>query len=140
MDFFNHDTITVFNAFVNPETGVDEWHSTVIDGVNLVVTKGANITESGLNDTDGAKVFIPESKLDNYVKPKEWEQLTDKSQKFTFNPAKDFFVEGAISDYFITGYEFAVYQRAKELFDNVFKVTTVDKYEDVLPKLVVGGA
>lgn len=108
--------------------------------VRLIVTKGANVSNSGLDSADSAKLyvrwdFLPED-TKKYLQPKAWQQSAEKESNFTFTGGADFFVEGDTSQENPCE-DFFTYM--KEKYDNCFKVTNVDDY-NLIPHIEVGGA
>lgn len=73
------------------------------------------------------------------MEPKAWDALPDdeKPNYITFHPADDFFIKGDYTDLEIP--ESEAYGWAHDNLDSVYKVTTVDRYEDIMPHLEVGG-
>ena len=138
---FGNDTVTVFNRYFDIITEEEMWFPTLLKGVNLVSTKGANISKSGLNDADTARLFIDVDSVENktYHTPKLWNQLTveDKANAFTFQTDTDFFVKGDLTD--VEPFENNFFEWVLNHYDYVFKVSTVDEYSDVLPHLEIGG-
>lgn len=129
------DTITLYNSVYNKSTGDNEYYPTVFENVEVQKTQGANISETGLSNTDKAKLFIKMENLPKpYLRPKEWSKETDKSKLFTLTPnASDFFVIGNIVD---TSKD---YEEMDKVYDDVYKITTVDVYDKVIPHFEVGG-
>lgn len=140
MGLFYNDTVTLFNRFYDPDTDETKYYPTLLENVNLVETKGANVTKSGLDSADAAKLFIDLGELSKkYMEPKAWDALpeAEKPKCITFHPTDDFFIKGDQ-----TGLELpksCVYEWAHDSMDSVYKVTTVDKYEDIMPHFEVGG-
>ena len=127
-------TVTVYNASENPETFANEYNITVLDGVFLDISKGANVMRSGLENADAAVLYIPfgvkavngiTGKLQSYIEPKEYERLADKSNFWTIRAGgttsnKDcFFVKGRVV-------EEKDFQSINSNHDNVFRVSSVD--------------
>lgn len=129
------DTIILYNSFLNKSTGDYDYYATVFENVEFQKNQGANITNTGLNTADKAKLFIKASNIPKaYLKPKEWQKSSDKSQSFTLTPNdNDFFVVGNIV---IAGKD---YEDMNKLYDDVYKITTVDIYDEVIPHFEVGG-
>ena len=140
LGLFYNDTVTLFNRFYDPDTDEEKYYPTLLENVNLVETKGANVTKSGLDSADAAKLFIDLGELSKkYMDPNAWDALpeTEKANHITFHPTDDFFIKGDQ-----TGLELpksCVYEWAHDSMDSVYKVTTVDKYEDIMPHFEVGG-
>lgn len=134
MVLFADDTITLFNRIVDDETGKLVYIPHVLKG-NLVETKGANISTSGMTDADSCKLFLP---IENYVPPIEWQKLTEEEQKlkYTATPQTDFFVKGNLSE-IVQSYGF--FESVKENYDGVYVVTNCDIYRNVLPHLEIWG-
>lgn len=140
MGFFDNKTVTLFNRSFNAETEEETYYPTLLEGVDLVETKGANVSKSGMDSADAAKLYIDLANLKKpYIEPKAWAELSaeEKGNHITFTPAVDFFVKGNCTG--ATLPESEAYQWMVENYDDVYKVTTIDKYEDILPHFEVGG-
>lgn len=143
MGFFDNKTVTLFNRSYNAETEKETYYPTLLEGVDLVETKGANVSKSGMDSADAAKLFVRIADVGKtikpYLPPKEWKELPEeeKPNYITFTPAEDFFIKGDHTDVELP--EEYAYEWMCENFDDVYKVTTIDKYEDVLPHFEVGG-
>ena len=140
MGFFDNKTVTLFNRSYNADTEEETYYPTLLEGVDLVETKGDNVSKSGMDSADAAKLFVDVGKMVKpYLSPKEWEVLSDeeKAKYITFQPTRDFFVKGSCTGATLPEENAFEYMRAT--YDDVYKVTTVDKYEDILPHFEVGG-
>lgn len=140
LGLFYNDTVTLFNYFCDPDTEEEKCYLTLLENVNLVETKGANVTKSGMDSADAVKLYVDFGNIAKpYLPPKEWENMPDKCKQhfLTFNPAQDFFIKGDHMDLEIP--DSGIYEWAHDNLDSVYKVTTVDKYEDVMPHFEVGG-
>ena len=140
MGFFDNKTVTLFNRSFNAETEEETYYSTLLEGVDLVETKGTNVSKSGMDSADAAKLYIDLANLKKpYIEPKAWAELPaeEKENHITFTPTVDFFVKGNCTG--ATLPESEAYQWMVENYDDVYKVTTIDKYEDILPHFEVGG-
>lgn len=142
-DIFYNKTVTVYNKTTDDLMGNETWYATVLENVRLLVTKGANVSKSGMDSADAASLYVkPELLQDGcngYLPEKEWHRMPDKCKNFffTFTSGEDFFVEGDTSSEEILESDFFSFM--KEKYDNCFKVTNVDRYE-LIPHLEVGGA
>lgn len=140
MGFFDNKTVTLFNRSFNAETEEETYYPTLLENVDLVETKGANVSKSGMDSADAAKLYIDLSKMPKpYIEPKAWAALSEeeKPNYITFTPAEDFFIKGNHTDVVLP--ENDVYQWLLDNCDDCYKVTTIDKYEDILPHFEVGG-
>lgn len=138
-DIFYHKTVTVYNRSVEGLLGKETWFPTVLNDVRLLITKGENISKSGMESADSARLFIKTDNLPkDYKKPLEWQNLSaeDKALTFTLTSGADFFVEGDTS---AEEPETDFFSYMKEKYDNCFKITNVDVFE-LIPHLEVGGA
>lgn len=138
-DIFYHKTVTVYNRSVEGLMGKETWFPTVLKDVRLLITKGENISKSGMESADSARLFIKTDNLPKeYKKPLEWQNLSaeDKALAFTLTSGADFFVEGDTS---AEEPETDFFSYMKEKYDNCFKITNVDVFE-LIPHLEVGGA
>ena len=139
-DIFYNKIVTVYNRTVDGLMEKETWYPTVLKNVRLLVTKGANVSKSGMSSADAASLYVKFDLLPDgskkYMAPKAWCNLQDKTDYFTFTSGEDFFVEGDTSGEEISDNFF---QYMKDKYDNCFKVTNVDVY-DLIPHLEVGGA
>lgn len=137
---FYNNTVTLYNRYFDPNTEAEKWYPTVLPNVNLVITRGANVTKAGTADADTAKLFVDMKRLPKpYLEPVAWSLLSDeeKERTITFNSAEDFFVEGDTTGIEVT--ESGFFELIKQTRDNVYKVTSADKYPDILPHFEIGG-
>ena len=126
--------VTVYNASENAATLMSEYNITVLRGVFLDISKGANVIKSGLENADSATLFIPfgieaengvTGQAQQYVTPKEYTRLEDKTEFWTIRPggsdsASDcFFVKGEVVDQ-------AGFQSINAQHEDVFRVSSVD--------------
>lgn len=140
MAFFDNKTVTLFNRSFNPETEEENYYPTLLDGVDLVETKGANVSKSGMDSVDAVKLYIDLATLKKpYIEPKAWAALPEdeKAKYFTFTLAEDFFIKGDCTS--ATLPENGAFQWMQDNYDDCYKVTIIDKYEDILPHFEVGG-
>ena len=140
LGLFYNDKVTLFNYFCDPDTEEEKCYLTLLENVNLVETKGANVTKSGMDSADAAKLFVDLGKIPKpYMEPKAWDALPDdeKPNYITFHPTDDFFIKGDHTDLELP--ESEAYGWAHDNLDSVYKVTTVDRYEDIMPHFEVGG-
>ena len=74
-------TITVVNKYtLDSET---KYHCTQIDGVFYYKSNNVSKEENGIKNTSKYNCIIPLSALNNYVDKKTFDNLEDKSNKFT---------------------------------------------------------
>ena len=140
MGFFDNKKVTLFNRSFNAETEEETYYPTLLEGVDLVETKGANISKSGMESADAATLYVSlENMAKPYIEPKAWAELPEeeKANYSTFTPTDDFYVSGDKTS--ISLPESNVYEYMLDNFDSVYKVTHIDKYTDVMPHLEVGG-
>lgn len=136
-DIFYNKTVTVYNRY---EDEKEMWYPTVLKNVRLLVNRGENVSKSGTESADSAKLSIKTVGLKKpYKKPLEWQGLSEeeKVKTFTLTSKEDFFVEGDTSAEEILESDFFSYMKRK--YDNCFKMTNVDTYE-LIPHFEVGGA
>lgn len=140
MGFFDNKTVTLFNRSFNAETEEEIYYPTLLEGVDLVETKGANVSKSGMDSADAAKLFVCIDDVNKtYMEPKAWDALTEDEKKnyITFHSTEDFFVKGDQTAVDLP--ETDAYEWMRNNFDDVYKVTNIDKYEDILPHFEIGG-
>ncbi len=140
MGFFDNKTVTLFNRSFNAETEEETYYPTLLEGVDLVETKGANVSKSGMASADAAKLFVCIDDVNKtYMEPKAWDALPEDEKKnyITFHSTEDFFVKGDQTAVELP--ETDAYEWMRSNFDDVYKVTNIDKYEDILPHFEIGG-
>lgn len=106
-------TVTVYNIVreTDPATldEVTHIYITILRGVMLQASKGANVRESGLEGADAANLYIPfaveavdgmTGKPKKYVGPQEFYRATDKTGLWTLsvngNGGVTFFIKGEL--------------------------------------------
>lgn len=139
-DIFYNKTVTVYHRTTEGLMEKETWYLTVLKDVRLIVARGENISKSGLESADSAKLFVKTVNLPiPYKKPLEWQNLSaeDKEKSFTLVSGEDFFVEGDTSGEEVL--ESGFFSHMKGKYDNCFKITNVDVFE-LIPHLEVGGA
>lgn len=140
MGFFDDKTVTLFNRSYNQTTEEEKYFLTLLKGVDLVETRGADVTKSGMDSADSAKLYVDYVTLPKpYMEPKEWDALPENRKKnyITFHLARDLFAKGDCTGVELP--ESGAYEWARDNLDSVYKVTNVDKYEDILPHYEIGG-
>lgn len=99
--------ITIYNKYFDKDTRLDKYQRTVLRGVFWNCVKAYNRLQSGMQDADAVTIYIPFGiKADReYIEPKEFEKLEDKSGYFTLAEGDrvvkdviDFEIEGKLSD------------------------------------------
>lgn len=95
-----NDTITIFNAKLNEETGMDEYHGTVISGVSWFSDVAANVESSG--GLKAASKYIIRIPLDADFSGKAYADPIayaggDPKYLFTIQNG-DIIVKGAVND------------------------------------------
>lgn len=139
-DIFYNKTVTVYNKTTEGLMGKETWYPTVLENVRLLINKGENVSKTGLESADSAKLSIKTDNLSKpYKKPLEWQNLSaeDKAKNFTLTSGFDFFVEGDTSGEEIQESDFFSYMKGK--YDNCFMIKNVDVFE-LIPHFEVGGA
>lgn len=131
-------TVTVYNVVqeTDPETfrGATKTYLTVIRGVFLEASKAANVNKSGLTGADAVNLYIPfaapavdglTGAEKRYVGAMEFWRAEDKSGLWTLstdgNGGTTFFIKGEVVE------PEKDEQQLEMLYDDVYKVTKVDK-------------
>ncbi|WP_206460235.1 hypothetical protein [Anaerovorax sp. IOR16] len=110
-------TVTIYNRDKD-----EHYHRTVIEGVIWNSSKGAVVRKTGVSSADELQLIIPlaSDKEKAYLKPREWEKLTDKTGHWTLQP-KDIVILGEI--------EYEVVKSGSELsklYDDVLTINNID--------------
>ena len=76
-------TVTLYNKYLDGNT--EKWKRTVLRGVYWDSSKGRTIRKNGVSADNGLMLIIPFSVVADcdYIKPKEFASLTDKTGKWT---------------------------------------------------------
>lgn len=93
------ETITVFNARLDPINGYDKYYATVIHGVSWFCDIASNVDSSGLKAANKFTIRIPtDADFGNktYLSPKEYAGAEDPETVFTFNNG-DIIIKGEVS-------------------------------------------
>lgn len=135
MNMFPH-TVTVYNKMEDDITGAATYNITILRGVFLDISKGANVMKSGLVSADSAMLYIPMSikainadtgEEQKFVGQKEYERLAQSylHEYWTLRTGGSsstvdcFFVKGEVT-------EKSGFNNLKNLYDDVYDVSTVD--------------
>lgn len=135
MNMFPH-TVTVYNKVEDETTGSAIYNITILRGVFLDISKGANVMKSGLVSADSATLYIPMSikainadtgEEQKFVGQKEYERLaqSDLHEYWTLRTGGSsstvdcFFVKGEVA-------EKSGFNDLKNRYDDVYDVSTVD--------------
>lgn len=128
-------TVTVYNTETveSPETGFEEvtkHYITVLEGVYLDASKGANVAQSGLETADAVKLYIPmdvkatdgeTSAKKRFAGAVEFWRAEDKSGLWTLSPNRNtFFVKG------VAVHPDLSKQTIEACYDDVYDVSKVD--------------
>lgn len=95
-----NDTITVFNAKLNPSTGTDDYVPTVITGVSWFCETASTVDSAGLKAANRITVRIPKTANFGgkaYVAPNVYAVAEEVSGLFTLRHG-DVIVRGAVTD------------------------------------------
>lgn len=142
------ETVTIFNKLKTAQGTT--WYPTVLHNVDLIVDKGANVTKTGLESADTAKLHIRYTLIDGnvtiagkpYKRPKEWAAQASASIAETITFAStDLFMLGEYQQTPINDNEykdgFDVY--IKKSKDDVFVISNVGGPYKVIPHFEIGG-
>lgn len=131
---YNPHTVTIYNIVreTDPATldEIEHVYITILRGVMLQASKGANVRESGLEEADAANLYIPftveavdgkTGAAKTYEKPQEFFKSADRSGLWTLsyngNGGETLFIKGEfISDN----------MTVVQYHDDCYKVTKVD--------------
>lgn len=133
MGMFPH-TVTIYNVLEDIVTGLPQYNITILRGVLLDISKGANIMRSGLANADSAKLYIPMSIVainaltgeeQKFIGQKEYERLEDVSKFWTLRASSS---GSAVPCFFVKGevVEEASFSSINNRYDNVYNITSVD--------------
>ncbi len=134
------DTVTIFNKYEDNLENV-KWYPTVLHNVELQVTQGSNIKNTGLTTADKANLHIRnDNSLEKaYSEPKAWLKDVEMQTSFTLKE-DDFFVKGEFPTTVVNDEEYVggFFQYMNKKHDNIYRITTVDTFK-LIPHWEVGG-
>jgi len=117
---------TIYNKSVDPSTRTEVYQRKVLTEVYWENRRAVNQLASGGNKAaDKVLVLIPMTLSDEYLAPRAWQALVDKTGNWTLQ-TEDFIVRGAVSDE-ITG-EFTM-SDLKRKYDDVLEIKSVDRMD-----------
>lgn len=146
-------TVTIYNIVqeVDPTTldEVEKVYTTILRGVMLQASKGANVRESGLEGADAANLYIPftveavdgkTGAAKTYAKPQEFVKAADRSGLWTLsydgNGGETLFIKG---EFVFDGTNLNVVRYHDDCY-NVTKVDAMDYGSPDMQHWEVGGA
>lgn len=144
------DTVTIFNKLKVGQ--VTTWYPTVLHNVDLITDKGANVTKTGLESADTAKLHIRYTLVNGvitiagkvYKRPKEWAAQSAGALATTLTFAGgDFFTRGEYPEIPVSdadpAYKPGVYDYLNKTRDDVYMITTVGGPYKLIPHFEIGG-
>lgn len=115
--------LTIYNKYVDPTTRTEVYQRSSLGQVMWENRKGSNVIASGGKiSADQARIFIPFSIGADYVGPKAWQALSDKTENWTIQIG-DIVVKGEVLDEIETGFAIS---NLKAKYDDVLVVSSVD--------------
>ena len=146
-------TVTIYNVVqeIDPTTldEVEKVYTTILRGVMLQASKGANVRESGLEGADAANLYIPftveavdgkTGAAKTYAKPQEFVKAADRSGLWTLsydgNGGETLFIK---SEFVLDGTNLNVVRYHDDCY-NVTKVDAMDYGSPDMQHWEVGGA
>jgi len=96
--------VTLYNKYIDPTTRSEKYQRTQVQKVAFEFRKGSVVLRGGgYIEVDKATLYIPMARGANYLAPAAWLTLTDKTGKWTLQPA-DFAVKGLVTDEIAAAY------------------------------------
>lgn len=121
--------ITIYNKCYDEETqSYSKYKRTYIKGVNIQIDKAVSVGDKGLNTADNVSVYIPftaDFSNKKYIKPKEYDRLSDKDKEYYFTIGKGDIIVKGIIDFDITGRDKNTIKHLNNLYDDVYTITNI---------------
>ncbi len=129
------DNVTLFNKYYDRENDTDVYLRSFLLSVDWQGARAVNVGDKGLTTADYTEIFIwPDSCDKEFIKPKAFDQLEDKTNYFTLN-AGDIVVKGII-DFDLTNTNL---KTLKNTYDDVLTITSVvDLIDSTMPHWEIG--
>ncbi|MBZ9608637.1 hypothetical protein G9F73_012540 [Clostridium estertheticum] len=120
MVLFKNADLTLYNKYYDVIDDIDKYQRTVIKGVNWQGKRNGTVSDKGLLLADSILIII--DKLDNYISPKRFRNLSDDERVnyFTLDMG-DKVVKGVI-DFEITGVKPNSIADLENNFDDVVNI------------------
>lgn len=144
------ETVTIFNKLQVGQ--VITWYPTVLHNVDLNVDKGANVTKTGLESADTAKLHVRYILAEGaikiaekmYKRPKEWASQGSEAHANTLTFASgDLFMRGEYPETPVNdedpAYKPSFYNYINKIRDDVYMITTVGGPYKLIPHFEIGG-
>lgn len=122
---FKNADITIYNRYVDVDSGTDKYQRTVIKGVNWQGKRNGTVSDKGLLLADSTLIFV--DKLDNYVSSKRFAKLQPREREkyFTFGIG-DKIVKGEV-DFEVHGMKPYRIADLENEFDDVIDIKSVNE-------------
>jgi len=117
-----NSNLTVYNKHIDSETRGEIYQRTVIYDVAWENRKAANVLAAGEIAADQAVIYIPKARGDDYLAPRAWQALEDKTDNWTLQTG-DFIVKGVVTDEITSEYTIS---DLKAEYDDVLRILSVD--------------
>lgn len=127
--------VTVYNKYIS--SGVEAYQRANIDRAEWENTKATNVLSTGGTiAADQATIYIPMAIGDNYLPPRAWQALTNKSGFWTLQPG-DVIIKGTITDAIEAQilaamddeFDTVTLTMLKTSFDDCLLITSVDMFD-----------
>jgi len=116
--------ITIYNRhFVNR---IETYQRVIVRDIVWQATKAVSGRSTGVLGSNVATVLIPMQRGTNYLKPKAWQALIDKSGNWTLQEG-DVIVRGAITQEITTEYKLS---NLRSEYDDIVTITSVDAMDE----------
>ena len=117
---------TLYNVYYNIATKANLYKRTVLPAVEWENRKASNVLRTGGNiAADIASIFIPITPSVDYLAPKAWLALVDKSGNFTLQEG-DILVKGEVADELSAAF---LPTALKAKYDDVLTISSVDTFD-----------
>ena len=124
---FQNQVLTIYNFFINPNKTIDVYRSVSINGF-VDETRRSNYLKDGKRKAHSA--YISVNDIDSYLPNHLWQQLNDKSTKFTVQDnGLDFIVIGDCSITIDTT-DLASMQTGIDLINQSYKSYKVQEFDE----------
>ena len=112
--------ITIYHKYFLSRA--EKYQRTVVRDVVWQATKAVSGRSTGVLASNVATVFIPMQRGADYLKPKAWQALTNKSGNWTLQEG-DVIVRGIVTDEITSLHTMA---NVRDLYDDVVTITSID--------------
>lgn len=131
--------LTLYNIYYNRETGLTEYHRTIIRGVQWQGARKSQVSDKGLRNADFANIYIPltaDFNYKTYISPKKYAKLHPNVVKKYFTFQSNDKVVKDIIHFEVTGEKGHSLKDLEQNYDDVLTIMSVITWDKISSPLM----